>query len=143
MFPPSCPCHLPHLGQEKSLNLLVYFFVSTRTQTQLSACIYGGARSCSLSLSLCARSCLSACLPASLIFSLILLPLVPMHFDNVSGLGCVPLARSCSRSLTCLSTRFRSRTLNRTRKCFSCVCECVRACVCVVPKLKLLLGGAA
>lgn len=65
VFPPSCPCHVPHLGQEKSLNLLVYFFVSTRARTQLSACICGG-RELVLSLSECAPDCLSHVLAHSL-----------------------------------------------------------------------------
>lgn len=72
----SCPCHVPHLGQEKSLNLLVYFFVSTQghTHTRTHKHGHGHGHSClhafGAPLSLSVRSSLSPCF--SVTFSLIL-----------------------------------------------------------------------
>lgn len=85
----SCPCHVPHLGQEKSLNLLVYFFVSTQGHTHTHGHGHGHGHSClhafGAPLSLSVRSLLS--LLFSVTFSLILFPLVPMQFDYVQGWG--------------------------------------------------------
>lgn len=85
----SCPCHVPHLGQEKSLNLLVYFFVSTQghthahTRTDMDTDTAVCMHLVPLSHSLCAPFSLLF----SVTFSLILFPLVPMQFDYVQGWG--------------------------------------------------------